>query len=222
MRSTFLALTLAALATMCWPTPEALAQEEKIARGKVTALGGASMSVKVGDHEMNFSVDHNTIVQAPGGSTKTRKAQELGKPGPRLADVLRVGQGVAVNYKDMGGNLHASVVRAVPTAAAHGTSAATAAPAEKKSNGVVKSMAADSITISGSIGGGGSFEQTFTIDRTTTVYGKGASTLTASMGGRAPFGDLVKNGDRVSVAYHEQGDALHASNVRVMAKGTLR
>jgi hypothetical protein len=222
MRSTFIALTFATLTLMWWPDPAALAQEATIARGRVTALDGTSMRVKVGDHEMKFSVDKNTIVQARGGSTKTRQAQALGQPGPHLTDVLRVGQGVEINYKNMSGTKYASVVRAVPSLPADGASTAAAAQTTKVSSGVVKSIGADSITISGGIGGGGTFLQTFTIDPTTKVMAKGAGTVAASRGGRAPFADMVKNGDTVSVAYHQQGDALHASSVRVTMKATVR
>ena len=222
MRSTFIALTFATLTLMWWPVPAALAQEATIARGRVTALDGTSMSVKVGDHEMKFSVDKNTIVQARGGSTKTRQAQALGHAGPHLKDVLSVGQGVEINYKNMGDDKYASVVRVVPSLSTNGTPAAAAAETTKVSSGVVKAIGADSITISGSIGGGGTFLQTFTIDPTTKVMAKGAGTAAASRGGRAPFVDMVKNGDTVSVAYHEQGDALHASSVRVTMKATVR
>ena len=222
MRSTFIALTFATLTLMWWAVPTAVAQDATIARGRVTALDGTSMSVKVGDREMQFSVDKNTIVQARGGSTKTRQAQALGQPGPHLTDVLRVGQGVEINYKNVGGNKYASVVRAVPTLSTNGTPPAAAAQTTKVSSGVVKSIGADSITIGGGIGGGGTFLQTFTIDPTTKVMAKGAGTAAASRGGRAPFADMVKNGDTVSVAYHPQGDALHASSVRVTMKATVR
>ena len=83
-------------------------------------------------------------------------------------------------------------------------------------------MGADSITISGSTGGGGTFLQTFTIDPATKVTAKGAGTAAAAKGGRAPFGEMVKNGDTVSVSYHQQADALHASSVRVTMKAPVR
>jgi hypothetical protein len=86
------------------------------------------------------------------------------------------------------------------------------------SMGTVKSVAADSITISGSSGGGASFTQTFTIDPNTKVVGKGAGTATAAKGGKAHLSDLIANGDRVSISYHKMGDTLHASDVRVTMK----
>jgi Cu/Ag efflux protein CusF len=221
MKSTFIALTFATL-TLMWSVPAALAQEATVARGRVTALDGSSMRVKVGDREMKFSVDKNTIVQARGGSTKTRQAEALGRPGPHLADVLRVGQGVEINYKDMGGDKYASVVRAVPNLSTNSRSTASAATATKVSSGVVKSIGPDSITINGSSGGGGTFLQTFTFDSTTKVVAKGAGTASASRGGKAPLSEMVKNGDTVSVSYHEQGNALHASNVHVTLKAAVR
>jgi hypothetical protein len=72
----------------------------------------------------------------------------------------------------------------------------------------------------GDTGGGGSFTQTFTIDANTKVVGKGVGTAAAAKGGKAPFEDLIANGDRVSVSYHTMGDTLHASDVRVTMKGS--
>ena len=111
MKRTLIALALGALAVAGWPTTQLLAQETKMARGTVTALAADSVTVKVGDQEMKFGVDSKTNVEATGAGTAARQAQAAGKPGPKLTDVMKVGQPVAVSYTDMGGSLHATRIR---------------------------------------------------------------------------------------------------------------
>jgi hypothetical protein len=218
MRSTLIALALTTLSVIWWPPSPALAQDTKVARGTITSIGGRSLTVKVRGQEMTFSIDNKTSVNATGASTKSAQAAVSGKPGPHLEDVLKVGQAVAVTFTDVAGNPHATKVRAIPSAGASGGS--VPGGNTMTSNGVVKSIGADSITITGGSGGGASFEQTFTIDRSTKVVGKGASTALAAKGGMAPFTDLVANGDHVSISYHKTGSSLHASDVRVTMKGS--
>ena len=69
-------------------------------------------------------------------------------------------------------------------------------------------------------GGNGdvSFTQTFVVEGTTKVIGKGFGTAAAKSGGKLPATDLLASGDRVLVSYHELGQALHAADVRVIAK----
>jgi hypothetical protein len=113
MQTAVLAVSFAALSIILSPAPYALAQEAQVARGAVTRVGGASLTVKVRDHEMLFAIDSKTSIEAPGAGTRQRAAEAAGKPGPTLADVVRVGQPVAVTYYDLNGALHASKVRAV-------------------------------------------------------------------------------------------------------------
>ena len=215
MKRTLIALALGAIAVAGWPTTQLLAQETKMARGTVTALAADSVTVKVGDQEMKFSVDSKTSVEATGAGTQARKAEAAGKAGPKLTDVVKVGQPVAVSYRDMGGMLHASRIRAVASA---GPAGGGVAPETKTANGTVKSIAATSMTISGSSGSGATFTQTFTIDGTTKVIGRGAGTAAAAAGGKTAVTDLVGNGDRVSVTYHTSGNTLHAAEIRVTSK----
>ncbi len=218
MRRTLLALPIAALSVVGWPAAPARAQNANMARGTVTAIAGDSVSVKVRDTEMKFSYDTKTVVEAVGGGTKTRQAVAAGKPGPTLSEVVKVGQAVEVSYREVGGGLHASRIRAIASAGSGGGSVSEAKPAPETSTGTVKSIAATSLTISGSSGGGATFTQVFTIDASTKVFAKGASTATASKGGKAAITDLVANGDRVSVTFHEMGGALHAADVHVTSK----
>jgi hypothetical protein len=49
---------------------------------------------------------------------------------------------------------------------------------------------------------------------------KGAGTAAAAKGGKAPFTEIIKAGDHVTVSYHVKGDALHASDVHVTMKAS--
>lgn len=219
MQAVLLGVSFALLSVIWWPTPYALAADAKVARGAVVAIGGNSLTVKVRDQEMKFSVDSTTVVQARGAGTKARAAQATGGAGPKLADVLRVGQGVAVTYHELNGVLHASVVRVVPTVSGAGSSDEPPhEPAAMTSIGTVQAIGGNSITVAGSGGGGATFTQTFVIDQNTKVYAKGAGTASAARGGRAPFTELVGSGDLVRVSYRKMGDRLVATDVRVTTK----
>jgi hypothetical protein len=221
MKRTLIALALGALAVVGWPTNQLLAQDTKMARGTVTALGADSLTVKVGEQEMKFSVDAKTNVEAVGAGTRTRQAQAAGQAGPKLSEVVKVGQPVAVSYHEVGGSLHAARIRAiasVPSGAGAGAGAGAAAAGAKTANGTVKTITPTSMTITGSSGSGATFTQTFTIDSSTKVIGKGAGTASAAAGGKTVVTDLVGNGDHVSVTYHAAGNALHAAEIRVTMK----
>ena len=212
MKPTLATLTLTALSVIWVPVAVARAGDAKVAKGTITAIGGQSLTVKVGEHDMAFKVDTKTIVRARGAATKASRFAATGKPGPHLIDVLHTGQAVSVTYSDLAGSLHASEIKAILKASSADDNA------DMRSNGVVKSIGADWITINGKIGGGGSFEQTFKIDPRTMVFAKGASTAVAARGGKAPFADLVAAGDHVSVSYHMLGNVLLASDVHVTQK----
>jgi hypothetical protein len=215
MRFILVALSLAASA-LVGPTSPAFAQSSKVANGTVTSIGASSLTVKVGDQDMKFSVDSKTLVEVKGGATKTGRAAASGTAGPHLAELIKAGQPVAVTYTGAPGSLYASTIKAVPKVAA------SSAPADAtlRSEGIVKAMGSDWITISGKGGSGSTFEQTFKIDPATKVYAKGAGTATVARGGSMPFADLVTSGDRVSVSYKEHGNSLLASDVHVTMKGT--
>jgi hypothetical protein len=219
MKPMLLALTLVAFSVILWPATDAVAvaQEEKVARGTISEIGGTSLTLKVRGEPLTVNVDRETRVQAPGGSSKMRQANMTGKSGPHLAELLKVGQSVAVTYKDVP-SPRASLVRAIPSAGSDGGSVKTAS--EMRSIGTVKAVGPASITISGNSGGGASYTQTFMIGPDTMVVGKGAGTASAANGGKAPVKQLISAGDRVSVSYHKTASGLHASDVRVTMKGT--
>jgi hypothetical protein len=218
MRRTFVALALGALVVAGWPATQAFAQDTKTARGSVTAMAADSINVKVQNVDMKFMVDSKTTVEARGAGTKSKAAQAAGMAGPKLGEVVKVGDAVEVSYHDMGGTLHAAKIRAV---ASPGPATAAAA-ASKTSNGTVKSVAATSLSISGTAGGGATFDQTFVIDAKTKVVGRGAGTAAAAKGGRTAITDLVAAGDKVTVHFHDMGGTLHAAEVRVTAKAAAK
>ena len=218
MNSTFLAVTLTALSLIGSPLAASAqgANGTRTARGTVTEIGGASLTVKVADHLMTFAADSKTLVESRGAGTTARKMAADGKPGPKLSDVLKVGQTVAVTYHETAGKPYASNIRTIPASSAgSGTT-----PSEARSNGTVKAIGHDSLTIEGTAGGGASFTQTFLVVADTTVVGKGVGTAVASKGGKAPFTDLIAAGDKVSVSYRKTGGALQASDVRLVLKGS--
>jgi hypothetical protein len=218
MRRTCVALALGIFALLVARPNDAFAQAAKTARGTVSAMAGDSLTIKAADHPMTFAVDGKTTVQAYGAGTKDRAAQAAGNPGPKLGDVIKVGQAVEVTYHDVGGKMQASMIRAVSSAGG-GSAAGGGAAAAKMSSGTVESVSATSMTITGSSGAGAKFTQTFNIDGETKVIGKGAGTAAAAAGGRVVATDLVAKGDRVSVSYHPTGSTLHAAEIRVTAKG---
>src|SRR5262249_21764787 len=132
---------------------------------------------------------------------------------------VKAGQAVEVNYlENAAGALRATSIRAVPSAG----SATDEKPSEMISNGVVKSLSDNSMTISGSAGGGAKFTQSFTIDHTTKVIAKGAGTAAAASGGKLTLTKALAEGDRVRVSYHEAGTSLLASEVVVTLKAAAR
>jgi hypothetical protein len=179
-------------------------------------MAADSINVKVQGVDMKFAVDSKTTVEARGAGTKSRAAQRAGMAGPKLSEVVKVGDAVEVSYHDAGGTLHAAKIRAV---ADPGPATASAA-ASKTASGTVKSVTPTSMSISGSAGGGATFDQTFTIDAKTKVVGRGAGTAAAAKGGKTAITDLVATGDKVSVSFHDMGGTLHAAEVRITAKAT--
>jgi len=82
--------------------------------------------------------------------------------------------------------------------------------------GTVKSVAADSLTITDA----SSKDWTFKVDAQTKVIATGGSHKTAEkklMDKKLEITDIVKSGAKVSVKYHDLGGgAMHAAEVRVM------
>jgi hypothetical protein len=198
---------------LAWSAPARAAQAStKTARGTVTAVAADSVSLKVQDKEMKFSVDSKTRVEAPGAGRATRDAKAAGEPGVKITDVVKTGGAVQVTYRETGGQMLAVNIRTIASAGAGSVS--SDAPATKIATGAVKAVSASSVTVTGS----GGKEMTFSIDPTTKVLGKGAGTATTAAGGRIPVTELVGVKDTVSVSYTEAAGAMKASEVRVTVK----
>ncbi len=203
---------LALLASLVVPV---YAQDSKSARGTVTAIVGDTVTVKAGTQELKLMVDAKTTVVTEGGGTATRAATAKGAAGPKLTELLKVGENVEVSYREAGGVLHATNVRRVSSPGSGGgsTSDQRSATKTETANGTVTAVSNTSLTISGSQSGGVTFTQTYTIDTNTRVIGEGAGT--AASKGKVTVTDLVKKGDRVSVTFETAGATVRASEVRV-------
>jgi hypothetical protein len=190
--------------------PRAAAQAAKKVTGTIAAMSADSITVKVGTTDMNFSVDDKIKVIAPGAGTKSHQAEQTGKK-PTLSELLRTGDPVEVSYTESGSARHATELRKV-------SSAGTAGVPSNTADGTVTAVSATSLSISGSAGGGATFNQTYVISPDTKVVGKGAGTAANKAGGRVAITDLVGNGDKVSVSFKADGSTLHATEVRVTMK----
>ena len=185
--------------------------QDKSARGSVTAVGMDTVTVKAGAQELKLTVDGKTEIIAEGAGTANRTAVAKGAAGAKLADLVKVGENVEVNYREAGGMMHATTIRKVrSTGGGGGVSEPKAAT--PMSSGTVTAVSGTSLTISGASGGGGKFTQTFTIDSATHVVAEGASTASAK--GKVTITDLVKKDDSVQVTYVESGGTLRATEVR--------
>ena len=63
---------------------------------------------------------------------------------------------------------------------------------------------------------------TFALDATTKFVGKGLSTKSTAKGGKLTATDAVGTGDMVSVTYHDMSGKMHAANVRITNKATVK
>jgi hypothetical protein len=126
---------------------------------------------------------------------------------------VKVGDNVEVTYHDTNGTLHAAKIRAVASAGRH---RGRSCPQIVQRHGQVR--LGTSLSISGSSGGGATFDQTFTIDSKTKSSAAAPARRRQAAGGKVAITDLVAAGDKVSVSFHDMGGTLHASEVRVTAK----
>lgn len=172
-------------------------------RGKVTAVGADSVTVMFKGKEMKFMVGSDTDVQGRGLGTAQRRAG-----GVKLAEAIKVGDGVEVHYAESGGSMRATDIRTGLT-----TGDATSEDTGDSVSGQITALSASSMTVKS-----GSGETTFSIDPKTRVLarGAGAATQEARAAGSGPtIADLVKVGEEVVVTYRTSGKTNVASEVRV-------
>jgi ABC-type Fe3+-hydroxamate transport system substrate-binding protein len=95
-------------------------------------------------------------------------------------------------------------------------STSSASDKTKNAKGTVKTVAADTVTVTDAAGK----DWTFAVDAKTKLIASGGSHKTAetkSMGKSPLITDLVKEGTKVTVKYHElEGGKMHAAEVRVL------
>ncbi len=188
------------------------AEQEKTARGKVTALSGASITLDVKGQPMTFVVDNMTNVIARGAGTKTREMEKTTGAKPKLTDVIKVGENAEVSYTEAGGTMTAKAIRAVATAPT-----GTSGPATQHLEGVVSDVSANSLTVKPTSGDA----VTFMVDPKVRVTGQGLGTMSRekqTLGANVTLVDAVKAGDTVDVTYMAMDTMKHASAVRVVKK----
>ena len=96
MRRTLRALVVAAIGIVSWPVTAVFAQaNSNKTRGTVSALGADSVTVKVRDAEMKFSVTPRTIVEARG----IAQVSDEGAIAEVVDRVLAANAGVADEYR---------------------------------------------------------------------------------------------------------------------------
>jgi hypothetical protein len=213
MRRIVLAVPVAAVALLAWFALDATAQTTKTSRGTVTALSGDMVTVKTDSQEMKFAVDAKTTVTVEGGATASRKADATGKSGPKLSELIQVGNPVEVTYIESGGTMRATAIRRVADAG-RPASTSPSAPRTETVDGTVDSISGNTVTVSGTTGDA-KFKQSITVDSTTKIVAEGAGTAAAKSGGKLVLSEHIGPGDRVTITYHAQGTTLHATEIRV-------
>jgi hypothetical protein len=200
-------------------TAAPVAAQEKWVRGTVTAVTGSSITVKAKGKDYTIGIDKGTTVTAPGAGTATRAAEKAGEAGISAADVIKVGSGAEVRYKEAGGTMTATSIRGGLPAGEGSTSEDAAATSSKtgSASGTVSEVSGSSVTIKS-----GSETQTFAIDKDTVIQGEGVGTLSrklkeAGKGMTAP--DAIAVGDTVTVRFHDMGSSKHASEISITRKG---
>ena len=188
----------------------AKAEATKTATATITAVSGTSVTVKTATGDMTFNIDQKTRVIEPGGGTKNRERQAEGKAGAVVTDLLKTGENVEVKYHETG--MHAASIRQVAVVPSAGASAKA-----QTVSGTVSSMTGNSLVIKAASG-----EMTFMVDsKKTTITGTGMGTAGRKLeaeGAKPTLSDLIKEGDTVSVTYHDVEGTNHASTVRVVRK----
>src|SRR6266576_257454 len=110
----------------------------------------------------------------------------------------------------------APVLAQAPKADAQKKEAAAPKPKAMTAAGVVSAVSGNSLTVKEKTG-----DATFTVDNKTVVSGTGMGTKRKKLqeaGGKTTLSEFVKEGDTVSVTYHDMGGTKTASVVRIVKK----
>ena len=92
--------------------------------------------------------------------------------------------------------------------------ASAAGKTKHLANATIKSLTPSMLTVTAD-----GKDTSLAVDAKTSVIGKGMGTKSRAKGGKAAITDLLSTGDRVSVTYQEDGTAMHASKIELLAKG---
>jgi len=92
------------------------------------------------------------------------------------------------------------------------THASAAGKAKLVSNATIKSLTQTMLTVTAD-----GKDMSLTVNAKTNVIGKGLGTKSRAKGGKATITDLLSVGDRVSVTYQEEGTAMRATKITLMA-----
>ena len=176
------------------------------ARGTITRVADATLSIKAGTQELTFIVDSQTHLEVRTAAKEVQQDQP-GAPSPRVKDFFEVGQAVLVRYRESNGRNHALDISRVGSA---GSGGGSVSEPTKIAEGTVKSVTPSQLTIAGE-----GRELTFGINKDTGVLAKGATKATKAAGGSTPITTFVHAGDAVSVSYSDAAGTVTASEVRV-------
>ena len=80
------------------------------ATGTVSAVAIDSLTVKGKTDTWTFTIDKTTEVRAKGATHKSLELQAAGKA-KKLTEFVKVGDGVTINYHDLGATKHAALIR---------------------------------------------------------------------------------------------------------------
>jgi hypothetical protein len=199
-----------ALAVVVGPAT-ADAQSKEI-RGSAVAVSDSSLTVKTGEQTLSFVISRDTLVEAKGASTRTRRAEGAGtSPGIKVTDYVKPGDPVLVSYRAADGRNLALTVRPISAVGTTG-----AAESSKNIQAKVKSISGNTLVLDRD-----GRDVRFTLDRDTDVFAIGATRATRKAGGSVPITDLVHAGDLVWVEYREAAGSMKAVEIQVRMRGTV-
>ena len=187
------------------------AQSKEI-RGSAVAVSDSLLTVKAGEQTLSFVISKDTLIEARGAGTRSRRADSVGNsPGIKVTDYLKAGDPVLVSYRAADGKNLALTVRPISAVGTTGAAAETQNVQAK-----VKSISGNALILDRD-----GRDMRFTLDRDTDVFAIGATRATKKAGGSLPITDLVHAGDIVWVEYLEAGGSLKAREIQVRMRGTV-
>jgi hypothetical protein len=192
--------------------PATAAAQTKEIRGSTVAVSDSSLTVKAGEQTLSFAINRDTLVEAKGASTRTRRAEAVGKsPAIKVTDYVKAGDPVLVSYRQADGRNLALTVRPISSV---GTSGSAAADSAKNVQAKVKSISGNSLILDQD-----GHDLTFAVDRDTDVLAVGGTRATKKAGGSQPITNFVHAGDIVRVEYREAGGSMKALEIQVKGRG---